>query len=396
MEIQGWDWGPKLLDCGPWKPIFLEFYEAQIADVSIKTRLDAGNKHAEIGITFEVDGPATTAKVEVESDGAVIASRVMEVRGEASTAATAFTIENPKLWGPFTFGGQPLYKAKVTLLSGEEGPGPALDAVEKKFGIRKVELIQRPFKDREGKSFFFQVNGVPIFAGGSCWIPTDSFQPRITPKRYRDWVSLVRESNQVMIRVWGGGVYEHEAFYEACDELGIMVWQDFMFACGVYPAYAEFQETAREEVEQNVKKLRHHPSIAVWCGNNEDYVIPLLTGEEYDAGERDPKKILQSPFPGRLLYERLFPEICKHLTPEIPYWPGSPYGGEFVNSVTEGDVHQWHVWHLEKFPYQQYPQLTGRFVSEFGMQAAPCADTMREFFPPSDSHKVKNSTDTKH
>jgi beta-mannosidase len=141
-----------------------------------------------------------------------------------------------------------------------------------------------------------------------------------------------------MIRVWGGGVYEHEAFYDACDELGIMVWQDFMFACGVYPAYAEFQETAREEVEQNVKKLRHHPSIAVWCGNNEDYVIPLLTGEEYDAGERDPEKILQSPFPGRLLYERLFPEICKHLTPEIPY-------------------------------------------------------TMREFFPPSDSHKVKNFTE---
>jgi beta-mannosidase len=132
--MQGWDWGPKLLDCGPWKPIFLEVYEARIADVSIETRLDAENKHAEIGITFEVDGLATTAKVEVESDGAVIASRVMEVRGEASTATTAFTIENPKLWWPFTFGGQPLYKAKVTLLSTEEGPGPALDAVEKEFG----------------------------------------------------------------------------------------------------------------------------------------------------------------------------------------------------------------------------------------------------------------------
>ena len=186
-----------------------------------------------------------------------------------------------------------------------------------------------------------------------------------------------------MIRVWGGGIYEANAIYDACDEFGILVWQDFMFACGQYPAYPEFRQTVQVEVEQNLMRLRHHPSIIVWCGNNEDYVMPLLRSLEWDDEERDPDKILQANFPARWFYEHLFPKVCKDLVPDVPYWPGSPYGGSMVISTTEGDVHQWHVWRLEKFPYQDYPQLSGRFVSEFGMRAAPNLRTAQRFFPPS-------------
>lgn len=334
-----------------------------------------------------MDGEAKYARVKIERNGTTVASRTVKIR--SSTTTTTLILENPDLWWPFTFGAQALYTASVTLLS-DENAGQDLDAVQKRFGIRKAELVRRPLQNEDGESFFFRVNGVPIFAAGSCWIPADSFLPRVRPKKYRDWVELAKKSNQVMIRVWGGGIYEHDAFYDACDELGILVWQDFMFACGMFPAYSEMQKTVEVEASQNIRRLRHHPSIIMWCGNNEDYVIPLLRGMEYDAEEKDPEKILQSHFPGRYLYEHLLLAICRELVPDLPYWPGSPFGGSMVNSADEGDIHQWHVWHLEKFPYQDFPRLRRRFVSEFGMQSIPSLPTTRSYFPSDDNLEARD------
>ncbi|KAK2751541.1 hypothetical protein FQN55_000262 [Onygenales sp. PD_40] len=355
-----WDWGPRLLDCGPWKPIYLEAYKSRIADICVKTRLDAKSNRVDIDVSVEVEGVCMEyVKVDIGINDGACQSSVVRVHGK--TASATLSIHNPKLWWPFTFGEQHRYKATVILLSAKDNSWDhILDTVEKKFGVREVELVQEPFKDQEA---------------GSWFIPTDAFLPRISPNRYRDWAVLARKSNQVMIRIWGGGIYEHDALYDACDELGILVWQDLMLACGSYAVYPEFQQTVQVEVE-------HHLSIVLWCGNNEDYVIPLLSGMEFEE-ERDPDKMINSIFSARWYYEHLFPKICEDLVSDVPYWRDSPYGGEMVNSVTEGDCHQWHVWHMERFPYQDYSQLSARFVSEFGMQAAPRLNTVKKFFPSS-------------
>ena len=382
MFDQGWDWGPKLMTCGPWKPVYLETYESRIADMSVRTFLNLHRTEAEIQVSVDIEGDADYAEIEIGRNGQIVATATVNITHNSATKS--LIVKYPELWWPFTLGPQNLYQVTLTLLTSKED-STVLDIARKTFGVRKIELVQAPFADQEGSSFFFRINDTPIFAAGSCWIPADSFLPRTTPEKYRQWIKLARDSNQVMIRVWGGGIYEHDAFYDACDELGVMVWQDFMFACGLYPAYPGMQESIKAEATQNVKLLRHHPSIVVWCGNNEDYVIPLLTELEYDPDEKDPEIILKSSFPARYFYEHLLPDVCKELTPDLPYWPGSPFGGAMVNSHLVGDIHQWHVWHLEKAPYQDLPRLSGRFASEFGMQAAPCLRTVREFFPPGDT-----------
>jgi beta-mannosidase len=332
----------------------------------------------------EVEGKAEYATIDIVRDDITIESRVIAVSGQTTTSS--IRICNPKLWWPWTLGEQNFYSAKVTLFNRYESFTEELDSISKRFGIRKIELIQRPLHDQEGSSFFLRVNDVPIFAAGSNWVPLDSFVCRATPEKYRNWIQLAKDTNQVMVRIWGGGIYEHDSFFDACDELGIMVWHDFMFACGIYPTHSSFEESVMTEVRQNVTRLRHHPSIALWCGNNEDYAIAYLARlyagkAEYDPEEMSPDKIKQSGFPARLFYEVRLPEVCKELVPDIPYWPGSPFGGTFCNASTEGDIHQWHVWHLDKFPYQNYPQLGGRMVAEFGLQSIPHWKTVKEYFP---------------
>lgn len=373
------------MTCGPWKPIFLEIYESRIADLSIGTSLNSDRTEARIHVSLDFEGDAQSVEVVIERNGQIVAVTAVVIT--SNSARATLVIRDPELWWPFTLGPQNMYQVIATLVSGGEQHNCVADTAKKMFGIRKVELVQESLTDQEGSSFFFRINDTSVFAAGSCWIPADSFLPRLTPERYRSWIELARDSNQVMIRVWGGGIYEHDAFYDACDELGILVWQDFMFACGLFPAYQEMQDCIRAEAYHNIRRMRHHPSIVLWCGNNEDYVIPLLTGLEYDPDEKDPEKILKSPFPARYFYEHLLPSICKELIPDVPYWPGSPFGGTMVNSPLVGDIHQWHVWHREKFPYQDFPRLSGRFVSEFGMQAAPCLRTARAFFPPGDATK---------
>ena len=202
---------------------------------------------------------------EISLEGKSISTERVTVENGFATAT--FKSQNPKLWYPHTYGKQPLYDLKATLSRNKA----LLDTASKRFGIRRARVIQRKLDDVPGTTFLFEVNKIPIFCGGSNWIPADSFTQSIGRKKYRDWVQMAVEGNQVMLRVWGGGIFEEQDFYEACDEMGVLLWQDFLFACGNYPAHKGFLDLVKREAVENIKLLRHHPSIVIWSGNNEDY-----------------------------------------------------------------------------------------------------------------------------
>ncbi|KAH8883605.1 glycoside hydrolase family 2 protein [Thozetella sp. PMI_491] len=372
----GWDWGPELLTCGPWRPVELEIYAARVSDLHFDTTISESLDAADVVAHASVEGATDKVRFDVSLDGKLVASETVEPKsGEASVT---FHIKNPALWYPVRYGKQPLYTVQATLLKSDA----EIDSLAKKIGLRRAELIQRPLKEQPGTSFFFQINGIPIFCGGSDWIPADNFVPRISRQRYYDWVKLVADGNQFMIRVWGGGIYEEATFYEACDELGILVWQDFMFGCGNYPAWPALLDSIRREAEDNVRRLRHHPSIVIWAGNNEDYQMAESINLTYDYDNKDAESWLQTDFPARYIYEKVLPDVCAALIPQTYYHPGSPWGGgKDTRDPTVGDIHQWNVWHGTQEKYQNFDKLVGRFVSEFGMEAFPSVKTIDAYLP---------------
>ncbi|RYP29610.1 hypothetical protein DL767_006662 [Monosporascus sp. MG133] len=368
----GWDWGPTLMTCGPWRPINLEVYESRITDLWADIDVAKSLESATVTVHAPTEGAASKVRFDISLGGSSVSSEVVD----AGSSAT-FTVSNPELWYPTRYGKQPLYTIKATL----EDDGKEVDTKSKKVGLRRAELIQRPLKDQPGTSFFFEVNNIPIFCGGSDWIPADNFIPRITKEKYYDWVKLVADGNQFMIRVWGGGIYEEQAFYDACDEFGILVWQDFMFGCGNYPAWPELLASIKREAEENVKLLRHHPSIVIYAGNNEDYQFAESIDLTWDQDNHDAESWLKTDFPARYIYEKILPDACRDLAPAVHYHPGSPWGGKDTRDPTVGDIHQWNVWHGRQEKYQNFDSLSGRFVSEFGMEAFPNIKTIDAFLP---------------
>ncbi|EZF33270.1 hypothetical protein H101_03150 [Trichophyton interdigitale H6] len=371
----GWDWGPVLLTCGPWRPITLEVYSARIVDLYYTTRFKSNLKEAEISITAEVEGYASDVIFSLSLDTQKHDSGnqfVVSASVRDGKAAATIHLKNPQLWYPARYGSQPLYSLQAKLMRKDQ----TLDFCCKRIGLRKVELAQRKLEGSQGTTFLFRINDTPIFCGGSNWIPADSFIPRVSSQRYGDWVKMAVDGNQTMLRVWGGGIYEQDAFYEACDEYGLLVWQDFMFACGNYPAHREFLQSVEKEAEANVKRLRHHPSIIIWAGNNEDYAYRESEKLQYDPSDTDPCNWLKTNFPARYIYEKLLVDVTKRLMPDTYYHFGSPYGGETSSDPTVGDIHQWNVWHGTQERYQDFDKLSGRFVSEFGMQGLPNIGTI--------------------
>lgn len=255
-------------------------------------------------------------------------------------ASAVFRTQKPELWYPARYGKQPLYELEAVLFAGTS----ACDAKTKRFGLRRAEVVQRELKDAPGTTFFFQINDIPVFCGGSNWIPADMSIPRIEPSRYRALVRLALAGNNSMIRVWGGGIYEEDVFYDTCDELAILVWQDFLFACGNYPANKEFLDLVRREAMANVKRLRHHPCIVIWAGNNEDYQYRETENLDYDPEDQDPENWLKSDFPARYIYEKLLVDVTQALIPGTFYHFGSPFGGKSTTDPTAGDIHQWNGW----------------------------------------------------
>ncbi|KAF2250279.1 glycoside hydrolase family 2 protein [Trematosphaeria pertusa] len=389
----GWDWGPLLLTCGPWKPISIETYAACIDHVWVEYELSDDLQGAKGTVYVNVQGGAGAVDLEISRENETVKRLTLSSATTTSegdkVSSFEFELSSIALWWPRGYGRQSLYTVTVTLRAAEkeekekyESAQPiALDQTSKTFGFRKVELIQEP--DAHGTSFYFRINNVDIFCGGSCWIPADSFLSRLTPSDYRSWLDRAAEGNQTMVRVWGGGIYEDSSFYAAADELGILIWQDFAFACANYPAYPSYLKSVETEARQNVRRLRNHPSLVIWAGNNEDYQIVERYGLEYCyEKDKDPQSWLKTNFPARYIYEHLLPNIISEETKGVPYHPSSPFGNGTSTVLkvdpTVGDIHQWNVWHGTMQPYQHLPSMGGRFVSEFGMEAYPHLSTLEK------------------
>ncbi|KAL7903932.1 glycoside hydrolase family 2 protein [Trichoderma velutinum] len=363
----GWDWGPTVQPSGPWKPIYLEIFKTRIAHnkVVVTRELAVDLASATVSVRGLVDYPQDGVNLTTElldPTGAVISEQQIAVNTLDGSFEVKFSLQNPQIWYPFHYGEQPLYLIRLKL--GD------VDLFEQTVGLRRVRLLQHPLKDAEGSSFVFEINNIRIFCGGSCWIPGDFLLPRMTANRYEAWLSSIKRGNQTMVRIWGGGIMENDLFYDICDREGILIWQDFLFACGNYPASPDFVENVRIEAEQHVIRVGHHPSLVIWAGNNEDYQLANLGGWVWDSTDEGPWD--DTTFPARLIYEKLLPDVIERLGRDVPYVRGSPYGGERnANDSTIGDVHIWEVWHGPMAPYQDYQRFMGRFVSEFGFESAP-------------------------
>jgi len=405
----GWDWGPQLPPIGVWKEIRLEGRSAaRLEDVHLRQRHGERNVTVSVAVAVERwnEAPLTLVLRVTSPDGHEVWEATAPIHERSATAAVA--IENPQLWWPNGYGDQPLYGVEVYL----EQRGTLVDARRFQLGLRTIELRQEP--DRWGKSFTFVVNGVPIFAKGSNWIPADSFPTRLREGKGpgASLEQLIRDAavtHQNMLRVWGGGFYEEDAFYDLCDRYGILVWQDCIFSCSIYPLdRANFVDDVHREIIDNVRRLRHRASLALWCGNNEmewgwemwGWAEPDLTPEQRAAlakmAEREWRvqilldtinsmQLLPDWRTLREAYDRFFhitlPGWLATLDPDRPYWPSSPSSNtpfHDVNGQRQGDAHYWEVWHGRK-PFTAYREQFPRFMSEFGFQSLPPLATIRTY-----------------
>ncbi|CAK7226498.1 hypothetical protein SBRCBS47491_006252 [Sporothrix bragantina] len=377
----GWDWGPAINTSGPWQPIYLEIYEKRLDKVVVRQQVNADLTQAVISVKGRVKHAVAKEEVTVEiSDPLSKQIHTHPVKTSADGSFnTRITINSPDVWYPHTYGAQPLYTVTIRLLGG-------YDSTSRTIGLRRLRLLQHQLKHATGTSFVFEINNIRIFAGGSCWIPADCMLPRVTRERYNDWLTLAKSGNQTMVRIWGGGIVESDAFYDICDREGLLVWQDFLFACGNYPASPDFLDNVRTEAEQQVMRVGHHASLVLWAGNNEDYMLAERWGWELDMDdETGPWD--QTNFPAREIYERLLPAVIDELGGDVPYWRSSPYGGRTSNDLTVGDTHIWDVWHGKMAPYQDYKLYTSRFVSEFGFESCAALPTMyRAITVPAERH----------
>ena len=378
----GWDWGPRYITIGIWKPVYLEGWDTvRVANFHIQqeriTR-DEAEVSAEIEIEASTPTAATVLITRDNADGKMsptAATQAVQLDVGTNHISVPIRIATPKLWYPAGYGAQDRYRFAVSVRIGKTVAANA----EVRTGLRSVELRREP--DQWGKSFTFVVNGIPIFAKGANVIPFDSFPSRVTSDRYRQILTAARDANMNMVREWGGGIYESDVFYDICDELGLMVWQEFMFGGDMVPGDLAFQENVREEAKQQVTRLRDHPSIVLWCGNNE-----VEAGWVAWADRLSFKESITPPQRDRVWedYVVLFHDILKSVAEEyatpIPYWPSSPSANFEAPPSREdnGDMHYWDVWHGLQ-PIENYNQQNPRFMSEFGFQSFPEMRTIQSF-----------------
>ena len=361
----GWDWGPRLPDAGIWRNIaLLGVDKARIDSVMIT------QTHEEGMVTLHIHTDVLRLSP-VALDVAVTITAPDGSRFTESGEVCEIAIKNPALWWPNGFGEQPLYTVNVALSSAEG----TLDTWERRIGLRTMTLHIE--KDAWGESFCHRVNGVNIFAMGADYIPEDNILPRVNPARTRRLLEDAAAAHFNVIRVWGGGYYPDDFFYDSCDELGLIVWQDFMFACAVYNLSEQFEENIRAEVRDNVRRLRHHASLGLWCGNNE--MEQFVAEGLWVSSPRQKADYIK-------MYEYIIPQILKQEDPVTFYWPASPSSGgsfDFPNDPDRGDVHYWQVWH-GGLPFPDYRNHLFRYVSEFGFQSFPCMKTIESFTEPND------------
>jgi beta-mannosidase len=377
----GWDWGPRFVTSGVWKHVRLESWDdARIEDLHIKqNRLtkDRGDLAAAVEV---VASALVGATVEIESltDKKIVATKQVKLIPGVNKIDLDFSIANPRLWYPIGLGKQTLYSFRAKLMVNKK----PVDQAIKRTGLRALELRQKP--DEWGKSFEFVVNGIPVFGRGANWIPADIFPTRITSEKYDQLLGSIRDANMNMVRVWGGGIYEDDHFYDLADQMGILVWQDFMFACSMYPGDKPFLENVRHEAIDNVKRLRDHPSIVIWVGNNE-----IETAWQHWGGWKD--KNPDSVWKAYLdIFLRLLPDVLDEYDPSRPYWQSSPSSNFQADSEFQGigDTHYWQVWHAEK-PFSEYEKQYPRFMSEYGFQSFPELETVRTYTTEEDRASIE-------
>lgn len=399
----GWDWGPRLPTVGIWRPVELRRQrKAALTGVHFATlELEPDYSQALVSVNVEVGRFATDAPLEAvvtllsSNSSTKVASQTLKLTKDAAKAY--IQVEKPNLWWTHDLGDPYLYQLQVVLRqNGEE-----LAREQQQVGIRTIELDQTPDAEERGTRFFrFVLNGVPIFARGADWIPAHSFVGAITDQHYEMLLRTAYDAHMNMLRVWGGGIYEHDVFYRLCNQLGILVWQDFMFACAPYPEdNAEFVQEVEAEARYQVRRLRSEPCMALWCGNNEN---------QWNHDQRYWDRP-DYPVPGALYYSTILPQVVKELDGKTPYWPGSPYGGNDYNGQSDGDVHNWQTWHgsvprkfgeqlcIDQSPegvsFLHYGEDMGRFISEFGMHASPVFETLRRNIPADQLYHHSSSMD---
>ena len=365
----GWDWGPKLPDMGIWRDVELIAVNGGLID-GVYVRQDHSKvSEGTVGLDIDITAGYTSdreleAEVKITApDGSAVTEKAVI---DGRRTSVHIDISDPKLWYPRGYGEQPLYKLSVTLLDGEN----TADKYECEIGLRTVTVSTAP--DEYGEEFAFVVNGLKIFAMGANYIPENQIIPKCSPSKTERLLKQCCLANFNMIRVWGGGYYPDDSFYSACDRMGLLVWQDFMFACSVYKADRDFCENVMNEVADNVKRIRNHPSLALWCGNNE-----IESMWQYWGIDADPK--YKSDY--LRLFEALIPKVLRHYDPVTYYHPSSPSsGGSFDESSAEnrGDSHYWDVWHGLK-PFTDYYKYNFRFCSEYGFESLPSIKTIRTF-----------------
>ena len=374
----GWDWGPRFVTSGVWRPVNLEAWDAARIDDFHLTQSSLNSSQANLIAQVEVrSNAASDAVIEITNGNARIASQPVKLKQGINQISVPFIVSSPKLWWPNGLGSQNLYTFSAQLKLGSQ----TVDQSSKKIGLRTLELRQKP--DQWGKSFEFVINGVAVFAKGGNWIPADSFPTRMTTERYRQLIGSVRDSNMNMLRVWGGGIYESDDFYNLCDEMGIMVWQEFMFACSMYPGDQPFLDNVRQEAIDNVKHLRSHACLVLWCGNNE-----IETAWQHWGWKQNLPAKLWDDY--KKIFHGVLPEVVAEYDPATPYWPSSPSSNleDDPDSQKMGDVHYWQVWHASA-PFTEYEKQWPRFMSEYGFQSFPQIETVNTYTVPED-HDIQS------
>jgi len=376
----GWDWGPRLVTSGIWQPINIKkwnYFNIEDLYIKQKTLDESASLVAEIEVEsyLEIDEMIS----EIYVDNQKVSTDLIYINKGANKIEIPFTIKDYELWWPNGMGDQNMYEIKVKLQSNNN-----FVTTSKRIGLREINLVTS--EDSIGNNFYFEVNKKPVFMKGVNYIPQDIFLNRVSDDKYEELLNSAVDANMNMIRVWGGGIYENEIFYNLCDEKGLLVWQDFMFACAMYPGDEEFLKSVEQEAEFNVKRLRGHPSIALWCGNNEVRSAWKNWGWEKDVIENQSPEIaneISKAYDD--VFHKILPKVVNNLDSSTAYWPSSP-GSTFsggTESYTSGDAHYWGVW-WGKENFESYNQKVPRFMSEFGFQSFPEFSSIDKYTNESD------------